>query len=168
MSSEGSGTDASPKTASKKAGKRSPRPARRFGYTVAIAVNLIMLYVANNLLSWEFPSFLTEDFERVLPAIRWSLGVTIATNVLRIWRDPPWFVSVTTIVSTGIGIWPIVRMWRVYPFDFETWAGWWDPATKVLLVIAGLGSVLAIISELVKLARLTISADDATSNGETT
>ena len=45
---------------------RSPA-ARRFGYLVAIGVNLVLLYVVNNLLEWGVPEFLTDDFERVLP-----------------------------------------------------------------------------------------------------
>ena len=61
---------------------RSGRAARRFGYLVAIGVNLILLYVVNNLLEWEWPSFLTEDFERVVGIVSFSIIVLVGLKCM--------------------------------------------------------------------------------------
>ena len=49
------------------------RAAKRTGYVISVFVNGALLFVVNNLLSWGFPSFLTQDFEKVLPVVNISL-----------------------------------------------------------------------------------------------
>ena len=51
-------------------GKRSrptSRLTRRVGYMAAAVVNTVMLWVANHLLGWGWPPFLTRSFEDLLP-----------------------------------------------------------------------------------------------------
>ncbi|MGZ8755524.1 MAG: hypothetical protein ACXW15_10100, partial [Acidimicrobiia bacterium] len=61
--------------------KPGPSPAtRRFGYFVAVLVNVAMLIVVNNLLAWDILPFLTNGFERVTPIINVSLGAGILVN----------------------------------------------------------------------------------------
>ena len=43
------------------------RPARRFGYAVAIAVNVTMLIAVQYILDWGRLAFLTPEFNDVIP-----------------------------------------------------------------------------------------------------
>ena len=61
--------------------------ARRSGYVIAIAVNVVMLYVVNNLLAWDILPFLTDDFGRVLWLIDISLLATIMVNLIYVEYD---------------------------------------------------------------------------------
>ena len=139
----------------------TPSAGRRAGYLVAIAVNAALAYVANNILEWDVLPFLTEDFDRVLPAINATLAVTIAANLARLWYDPKWFVAVTDLVSTAVGLVASIRMWRVFPFDFESYDVRWDLAVRALLVIAIIGSVIGIVVGAVKLVtdRLAVNGE---------
>ncbi len=60
-----------------------PTAARNpHGAVEAAIVNLVPLWVANHLLEWEWPPFLTPEYDDLLPWIQVSLGATIAANVL--------------------------------------------------------------------------------------
>ncbi|MGH8927945.1 MAG: hypothetical protein ACRDWH_06310, partial [Acidimicrobiia bacterium] len=71
------------------------KPGRLFGYMVAIAVNLGLLYVVNNLTAWDVVSFLTDDFGRLLWLVDLSLIASILVNVAYLVYDAVWFRSVT-------------------------------------------------------------------------
>lgn len=134
---------------------RSPWPsgAERFGSLVAIAVNAVMLYVVNNLLDWGWPSFLTQDFDNVLPAVNLTLVASIIIQVGRFWYNPKWFVAATELISTALGLRAAVRLYRVFPFDFTSYSFRWDLGVKAVLIIAIIGSVIGIVVNLVRLLR---------------
>ena len=56
--------------------------AKRAGYVIAIVVNLVMLFVVQNILEWGWLPFLTEEFAEVVPWISFSLIVSIAANLV--------------------------------------------------------------------------------------
>jgi len=84
--------------------------SRRFGYVMAILVNAAMLFVANSVLDWGWPPFLTEDFGQVLWLIDLSLLASIAVNSMYLGYDPPWFKSVCQIGLNLITIVVTIRM----------------------------------------------------------
>jgi hypothetical protein len=122
------------------------------GHLLAALIALGGLYVANNLLEWDIVPFLTDDFDRVLPLVNLSLAANLATNVVRLAYRPPWFIAATDLVGTGLGLPAIVRMWQVFPFDFDESGLPWDVAIRILLVVAFAGSVIAMIAATVRLA----------------
>lgn len=106
--------------------------------------------MANNILDWDIAPFLTNDFDRVLPAINVLIAVTIAINVARLFYAPKWFVAATDVLSTGLGLAATVRMYRIFPFDFDSYDFRWDLAAKALLIVAIVGSVIGIVVNLFK------------------
>ena len=133
--------------------KPPPSPAtRRFGYFVAMLVNVAMLIVVNNLLAWDILPFLTDDFARVIPIINVSLGAGILVNLLYLLSDPAWLKSLTQIGLLGISIAATVRLYRVFPFDFSAYEFNWETTGQVLLILAIAGAGIGIIAEFVKLA----------------
>lgn len=132
-------------------GRAPPSAERRVGYGAAIIVNAILLFVARNLLDWDVLPFLTDEYNRVLPAITLTLVVTIAVNVLRLGYSPRWFVIVTDAVATIFGLYASVRMFQVFPFDFSSYDLRWDLLVRALLIIAIGGSLIALLVAPLKL-----------------
>lgn len=128
---------------------------RRFGYAVAVAVNLVMLVVANSLLDWGWPAFLTPEFSDVLPVLNLSLTATILINVAYMNYDPPRFKSACEIVLGAISMTVLARTWTVFPFDFSPYRSFewiafdWDHVARLVLIVAmvgvGIGMLVAFI-----------------------
>jgi hypothetical protein len=125
----------------------------RFGYIVAIAINVVMLVIANNILAWGWLPFLTADFEQLLWLINLSFLATIAANVIYLAYDAPWFKSVCQIGLGGITVAVAVRTYQVFPFDFSNSQFNWEPVTRFVIVLTVIGTVIGMIVEVVKLAR---------------
>lgn len=129
------------------------RARARVGYVAAITVNSILLVVANNLLGWDLLPFLTEDFARVLWLINISLLATIAVNAGYLAYDRGWFKSLCQIGLGVISMAVVVRMYRVFPFDFSGSQFDWTWTARFVLVLAMVGIGIGIVVELVKLVR---------------
>ncbi|HKX76743.1 MAG TPA: hypothetical protein VJR05_15275 [Acidimicrobiia bacterium] len=129
---------------------------RQFGYLVAIAINVVMLWAANNLLDWGVLPFLTEDFRAVLWLINISLVISIAVNATYLGYDRQWYRSLTQAVLNGISLIVTVLLFQVFPFDFTAYQFPWESITRVMLVLVMVGTVAGIAAEFYKLARLAI------------
>jgi hypothetical protein len=123
--------------------RRRPGPgagARRFGYLVAIIVNLILMYLANGVPNWNVP-VLTNDWPDVLWAVNLSLGATIVANLIFLAFDPWWFRRGTQIVLNVLSIIVFYTLYQVFPFDlgralYEQVAHWALLAVILALAIA--------------------------------
>jgi hypothetical protein len=127
--------------------------ARRSGYVIAIAVNVVMLYVVNNLLAWNILPFLTDDFGRVLWLIDISLLATIMVNFIYLAYDRSWFRSLGQIGLNLISLVVAVRMYQVFPFDFSGSTFDWTQIARVVIIFTILGTTIGALVEAVKLAR---------------
>jgi hypothetical protein len=132
-------------------GAARSRGSRRFGYVVSILVNLLVLWIANHLLAWDWFPWLTDDFDDVLPFIDASIGVSITVDAISLFRDPPWFRSVGTIAGNVVSLVATVKMLQVFPFDFSDYAFPWATVVRVLLVLSCVGIIAATIVEVAKL-----------------
>ncbi len=136
--------------------KPGPSPAtRRFGYMVAILVNVALLIAANNLLAWDIFPFLTNGFERVLPILNVSLGAAIAVNLVYLGFDTPWFKSLTQIGLLAISLVVTIRFYQVFPFDFYAYEFDWDLLAEWALILAMVGVGIGVVGEVVRLAKRT-------------
>jgi hypothetical protein len=142
-----------PLTFGRGATEEKRRARTRAGYLAAITVNAILMVVANNLLGWSLLPFLTEDFVRVLWLINISLLATIAVNAGYLAYDRAWFKSLCQIGLGGISMAVVVRMYRVFPFDFSRFQFDWTWTARLVLVLAMVGVGIGIVAELVKLVR---------------
>jgi len=118
-----------------------------------VLVNLALLWVANNLLDWDFLPWLTDEFNDALPAINVSLWIAVIVNLLRMAYSPAWFVVVTEIVSLAFSLRATVVLLRVFPLDFNDYWSGWELFARGLLIFAVIGTILAIIAQVVKLLR---------------
>ena len=124
---------------------------RKIGYSVAIVVNGILLVIVNNLLAWGWLSWLTEDFELLLPILNLSIVASIVVNLIYLAYDAEWF---KTLLDTGvlvISLGVAIRTWQVFPFDFTGWDFDWAPIIRVILGFAIFGMTIALIVNVVRL-----------------
>ena len=135
--------------------KRAPRPARMFGYTVAIAVNAILWSVAHNLHRWDLPYILAEQFPRVWTALGLSLGAAIVANAIFLLYDPPWFRRIGQAVLNLLSLNAMYAIYRVFPFDFGS-AG----ANQAIRSLMVLGMIAAVVGTIVELTRLPFGPKD--------
>ncbi|MFA5051565.1 MAG: hypothetical protein WC544_00700 [Patescibacteria group bacterium] len=119
---------------------------RRVDYLISIIINVILLYVANNLLNWR-AQLITQDWATVLPTVNMMLGVTLAINVLFLFYDPRLFFLIGRNASDLVSLYVTYRVWHVFPFDFHGFfgLGWLNPVVKTVLPIACIGLLLAVI-----------------------
>jgi hypothetical protein len=121
------------------------RPARRAGYAVAAAVNVVLLIVVHNLLDWGWPSFLTEDFGRIIPLIDLSLGATALVNVAYMTYDPPRFKGAAQALLGVISLAVAIRTWVVFPFEFTGTD--WTWLVRLVLGVSMFGIGIGILTD---------------------
>lgn len=127
--------------------------AKRFGYVIGIVFNVAMYYVAHRLLEWEWPSFLTTEFNDVLPYLSVSLIAGMITNALFIGYDAAWFKSVSNIVTSVISFVVGVQMYQVFPFDFSGYETDWAKIFRFAIVVGLVAIVMAVLVEVARLLR---------------
>jgi hypothetical protein len=146
------GGDDRPEIAHVPARRSNPKPTtRRVGYLVAAVVNGAMLWVANHLLGWGWPLFLTKAFEDLLPWVNVSLVAAITVNLLWTWQDPAWFKHLAQLVLNAISLVVIVRSWQIFPLDFTGYWSGWEALARVALGIACFGVVVDSVTRIVGL-----------------
>ena len=136
---------------------RHARPAahaslasRRFGYTVAIVINAVLLYLVNRSPGWEALPFLTAETAEVIPFVNASIVAGIVANALYLVRDPVWLRAAGDLVTTGVGLLAMVRIWQVWPLDLTST---WDLVARWVIGIGIAGSLIGIMVAVVKLTR---------------
>lgn len=134
---------------------RGEPSGRRLGYVIAIAINLFALWVVHNVANWDL-SFITASWPQVLWAFNLSLGATMVANALFLVYDAPWFRHLAQMVLNLLGIVVIVTLFRVFPFDFGP--QWVNQLARLALVLALLGTGIAVIVEFVSLVRAVTSS----------
>lgn len=123
-------------------------PPGRGANVVSATVNLVILWVLNERPGWEQIPFLTEDTALVLPVVNLSLWASVVLEVLSfVLRSAP-LRAAGEAVTTAIALVASVRIWQVFPFDLGTS---WAFAVRVLLVVAIVGSAVAVVVAIVRL-----------------
>jgi hypothetical protein len=87
-------------------------------FIAAIVVNIIILYIVNNLLSWNL-SFITPSFQDVLWIFNLSITATIIGNLLFLIYHPSWFRSIIRIILNILGFLVAYYLYTVFPFTFS-------------------------------------------------
>jgi hypothetical protein len=123
------------------------RAVRRTGYFIAIVVNIVLIYVFNNLVNWHVP-FITERFSEVLWAFNLSIGATIIVNALYLIQDTGRFRHLTQMVLAVLGFNSVYQLYTVFPFVFNS--TFWQTTWRLVLILASVGTAFGFVVELVK------------------
>jgi len=132
----------------------SKRVGRKVGYAVAIAGNIALLVIANNILDWGWLPWLTGEFSDILPVMNVSLGASIAANAIYLFYDPPGFKAAAELGLLIISLIVTIRFLQVFPFDFTAYEFGWGTLVRWLLVLAIVGISIGMLVQVVQLVRL--------------
>lgn len=132
---------------------RSRRTGRRAGYVVAIIVNLLVYGFINTWPGWDSFDFVTADAADVVPLVNLSIGVSILANIVYLVVDAPRVKAIGEMVVSAIAMVVSVIVLRVFPFDFSAYAFPWELVTRVVLVIAVIGSGISVLVNLYRAIR---------------
>jgi hypothetical protein len=125
-----------------------------YDYLFAILLNLILLYIANNLIYWNL-SFIAASFSNVLWAVNFSLIVAVVANVSFILYDPRWFKICSKIIMNITALVAAFTLLTVFPFVINQFI--LVLGLKIILIIGILASVVSILFQIMKLAYLMAS-----------
>jgi hypothetical protein len=152
-------------------------------YYVAIAIDIFLLYIVNNLVSIvahpldqfaskDYPgiivsivnwvsnfqsSFLTHDFVSCLWAINLALGLGIIGNFVLLLYRPNWFYHLIQAVICATGFFAVYLVFKTFPFVISTDA--WRIVIRALLIMAMAGFCIGLIIELIIFVRSPISTN---------
>jgi hypothetical protein len=116
-------------------------------FIVTIVVNLIFLYIVNNLLSWNL-SFIAPSFHEVLWIFNISIVVTIVGNILFLIYHPRWFRSLIKIILKILSFMVAYYLYLVFPFILNSGIA---ILVKIVLILVMVVLVIANLVEVVKL-----------------
>ncbi|AGL16924.1 hypothetical protein [Actinoplanes sp. N902-109] len=134
--------------------RHRPAPAaRRTGYVIAAAVNVVLLYLINGHPGWAAVPFLTGDFGTVVGLMNVSLIVAVVVNGLQVLHDPPRVVAFGSLVTTGIGLAVLIRLWQVFPFYFGDGEFLGTLLARILLIVLTVGSGIGVLVQFRDLVR---------------
>lgn len=145
--------------------RRTSVGARKFGYALGAVVNTVLLYLVNVAPGWQAVPFLTGDTRQVLALANLSLAVGIVANLVYPAYDPPWFKNVGDLLTTGIALALLVRVWAVFPFAFAGTGPDWALVARVVLLVSIAGTVVAVVVQLVSLLLRLIRCVSRTGTG---
>jgi hypothetical protein len=123
---------------------------RKVGWVVGAIITAVVLWVMNQLLVWEWPSWLTDEFAEVLPAIRNSLIASIVVYLLYVFYDAPWFRALGDLVTGWFSLVAGWTMWQVFPLDFSAYAFDWALVARVVMGLGIFGIIVSMIANVVK------------------
>jgi hypothetical protein len=132
---------------------RQPRAVRRVGYVFAVLFNAAGLCLVNLWPGWDAVPFLTADTRQVLGIVNTVLITSLAVNLLYLFTDPRWLVALGGLVTSVLGLIGLIRIWEVFPFAFGNSSVDWALLVHIGLVVGIAGSCIAILVQLVQLAR---------------
>ena len=144
---------------------RPSRSSRRFGYVVAVVVNLAILVAVNRWPGWDAVPFLTLDTESVVGLVNASLVISVIVNVVFLAYDPRWFKALGDALTAAVGFVVTWAILVVFPFDFSAYGFDWAALTRFVLVIGIVGSLVAVVVNLVSCARQLARGGRSAGNG---
>ncbi len=130
------------------------------GHLIAIAVNLVLLYVVRNLGEWDVLSFLTDDYDQVIGPLSVSIIATIIGRAIRIVFPGRRIGLLIDGVVTVFGFYALLRVFQVFPFDFDPDGFRWDLVARFVLIVGLLGSAIGILVTPLRLLQRAMPTDD--------
>ena len=136
------------------------RALSAIGHVVAIGVNLVLLYVVQNLGEWDLLWFLTSDYSRVIEPISVSIIATAVGHALKIILPGQRIGLLIDGVVTVFGFYALLRIFQVFPFEFDPDGFRWDRVARFVLVIGLLGSAIGILVTPLRMLQGAVTTDD--------
>ena len=89
-----------------------------------------------------------------------SIVVTVVANAVYLVYDPRWLRALGGMATTGVGLAAMVRIWRVFPFDFDDSALDWALIFRIMLAVGIFGSLIGLVAQFASLVRANVRRTD--------
>jgi hypothetical protein len=120
---------------------------------IGSVVNAVLLFLVNVRPGWESVPFLTADTSLVLGLVNATLVVALLSGLLCAAAvDAPRVRALTDLAQNAVGLAALVRIWQVFPFAFDGDGVDWALVVRWVLGIGMFGSVIGMVSAVVRLA----------------
>ena len=130
-----------------KNGLLKDKTVRRSEYIFSIIANLILFYIANNIMNWNL-SFIAPSFSQVLWAINLSIGVTIFGNILLIIYNPAWLRHIMKVVMNIFALIATYIFFTVFPLTINPT---YTLIVQILLILVMIAVIISILFEIFQL-----------------
>jgi hypothetical protein len=140
------------------ASTRHSAASRRLGYVIAMGINGALLYLINESPGWHSVPFLTSATTQVIGVVNLALAVSLAANAVYLAYDARWLRALGDLATTSVGLAAAIAIWQVFPFAFHGSAAVWSVILRILVMTGIVGSCVAIVVDLVTLARAAVGA----------
>lgn len=127
----------------------------RFEFIVAIIVNIVIWYIANNLLNWNI-GFISNSFVDVLGILNLFLMVSIIINIIFIFYHTNWFRNLLLLLPDILSLNVAYAFLVVFPFNLNPL---WTLILKIIIILAMIGIIISIIVHIIKLVVEIIDRD---------
>lgn len=127
---------------------KDEKEVRTSEFIIAIIVNIIFLYIFNNLLNWHI-DFITNSFQDVLWIINLTLGFTIIINVFYLFYHPKWLRDSLQIIINILGFLVVYVLYILYPFKFSQL--FITYGLKLVLILIMIGIIAATVYQIMLL-----------------
>jgi cation transport ATPase len=101
-----------------KNGLMNEKAVKKSEYIFAIIANLILLYIANNIMNWNL-SFILATYNQVLWAVNLAIVSVIVGNILFLFYDPSWFRHLLKIFINIFGLIAVYTFYIIFPLSFS-------------------------------------------------
>lgn len=125
--------------------------ARRFGYVIAVVINIVMFYVVNNLLNWDL-QFVKASWLNVIGIFNLSIILNIVIYFLYIGYDKRMFYFGGKFVLDIMSILVMYQLFIIMPFDFNGLyeLGWLNNIFPIIMIIGIIGTIIGSVVRIFK------------------
>ena len=128
--------------------KKTTGMPRLWTYYVAIAVDIILLYVLNNLIYMNISGLNSDRFISCLWAINLALTAGIIGNFVFLLYRPLWYYHFTQMILNFLMIVAFFVVYRWFPFNIDSDSA--QRIVKIVLILIMAGTGVGALIELVK------------------
>jgi hypothetical protein len=111
--------------------------SKKSEYIGAIVVNVILLYIFNNLVNWQV-NFITNAFNEVLWVINLAIMATIIGNIMFLIFNPEWFRHIIKMILNIFAFTAIYSIYSVFPFNFSSFLIDWSVTIALIFIMVGI------------------------------
>lgn len=127
--------------------------ARRVGYAFGLLFSLLFLWIVTNVDTWSL-NWITEEWSQIESILRLSVTIDLIVYAVFLIGDARLIYYLGKLLTNIFGIYVSIRMFQVFPFDFNELAGGWGWLNSVFPVLIILGIIALIVSLIIRTVRL--------------
>ncbi|MCZ3367390.1 MULTISPECIES: hypothetical protein [Methanobacterium] len=117
--------------------REKEKNSKKSEYIGAIVVNVILLYIFNNILNWQV-NFITNAFNEVLWVINLAIMATIIGNIMFLIFNPEWFRHIIKMILNIFAFTAIYSIYSVFPFNFSSFLIDWSVTIALIFIMVGI------------------------------